>query len=691
MNGQITNMERSTTSDRILSTDKEATFSRLAAGWYAIKQKSEYLKGSDVIETSAKQSFDRKYPNAKSPRELDSRYQADRSAFANYYWTTVNNFLTDEANAYRSEYAKVINFYSDDEKLRNLSQGLDWWIRIQNRIKFINETFSMPPSTGSGTRLPGAPTPADYRISAISQDSVISQIFVEAQIPEESDIFLRIESLKNRISQEHKIFFYFLAEENWSVLENDINNPEALRKRIAKTLTPILDAAVLLENQVEHWYKEDWSQFQPALELIASILFPADEDLRKIALEIASEKYKWTASDYVEVAAIALGTLLVVLAPHALPGVVMAWLAGIEAAATIAVPITRMIEDAELKVFDRVEIFGREQLVVNRDNMQDLLITLLVIGLIFILQGVVRKGYQAFLKKKFAKWEHPGFGKSHKGQEQVTEESRHRGSRSTSKVLVRKPTEEWRNYIIWRKGFKPSREYGEMAHEAVISLTKHMKGIKHPKLVDCLDFLGKRRSKIAYAQNDSDVAEFGVWRFGEAERRRTGIFGKYGFAKKDALNPDGTERIITGTLQGKEIPLTNIWPFEEGGYWFHMESKYLNVVLDHAEALFQRALKPSLGLGDTVTTVGELHWWLAHAMPFKRGSAAITDMLTKSIFRFRGISVTPWKRKVVPDVAALCESNPKRFSLEYADKFEPPGIRFELPDNTSAITTATSL
>ena len=51
--------------------------------------------------------------------------------------------------------------------------------------------------------------------------------------------------------------------------------------------------------------------------------------------------------------------------------------------------------------------------------------------------------------------------------------------------------------------------------------------------------------------------------------------------------------------------------------------------------------------------VAPLHWWLSQTNYFIRGSAAISDMLSATLFEVHGLRRGPWKPNVNPDVTAL--------------------------------------
>ncbi len=72
--------------------------------------------------------------------------------------------------------------------------------------------------------------------------------------------------------------------------------------------------------------------------------------------------------------------------------------------------------------------------------------------------------------------------------------------------------------------------------------------------------------------------------------------------------------------------------------------------------------------------LGELHWWMAHAMPDGRGSAAKTEMGMRAIALAHGIALPPFRRGIVPDLEAFMQDM-ETFSQGYADMLEPPAYR----------------
>lgn len=55
--------------------------------------------------------------------------------------------------------------------------------------------------------------------------------------------------------------------------------------------------------------------------------------------------------------------------------------------------------------------------------------------------------------------------------------------------------------------------------------------------------------------------------------------------------------------------------------------------------------------------IGKIHWCLAQGMPFLRGSAAIAEVITKSLFESLRIQIKPWKNSFSPDLEAFIRSS----------------------------------
>lgn len=78
--------------------------------------------------------------------------------------------------------------------------------------------------------------------------------------------------------------------------------------------------------------------------------------------------------------------------------------------------------------------------------------------------------------------------------------------------------------------------------------------------------------------------------------------------------------------------------------------------------------KDNKTLAETVDKIAEIYWLISQAWPYKRGSAALADMMTKVIFDWLNIKISPWKKDINPNIEALI--NPlDDFKNTYASLF----------------------
>jgi len=177
--------------------------------------------------------------------------------------------------------------------------------------------------------------------------------------------------------------------------------------------------------------------------------------------------------------------------------------------------------------------------------------------------------------------------------------------------------------------------------------------------------LAASRRQTAELMGDPRAGEFGVRRRDDEPDgfTTTGTGGRYvGYQPRlaqrvqEAEGQDYGEFTMQGQIGNQTLDLTT------GSYlngrspadtWVHTPGRNIAPIMAHVETLYQRAMNPNLPLEQTIETVAEIHWWLAHAMPYKRGSAAITDAFTKAIFECRGMDTGRWSRGVLPDLEAF--------------------------------------
>lgn len=85
----------------------------------------------------------------------------------------------------------------------------------------------------------------------------------------------------------------------------------------------------------------------------------------------------------------------------------------------------------------------------------------------------------------------------------------------------------------------------------------------------------------------------------------------------------------------------------------HTDAANVPRIMEHAESLYSHALRPDIDNSQALSTMGELHWWLAHAMPDERGSAAKSEFSVRSIAQARGMDLPPFQHGILPDLEAM--------------------------------------
>lgn len=239
------------------------------------------------------------------------------------------------------------------------------------------------------------------------------------------------------------------------------------------------------------------------------------------------------------------------------------------------------------------------------------------------------------------------------------------------------PADDGARFLVKRSGFAANRVYGELAEVAVRDAGDKLARGEFKSLAELNDFLAARRGEIARTLGDPDAAIFGVRRTEEfGASAMTPIVGRYAYVaeRADAFAPPGDFGIrgLVLDINGTKVPSTAVLDARSayGRTWMHTSAHSIEPIMNHAETLFQRAMNPKLSVKESLETVGELHFYSAHAMPYARGSAAVSDMTSRAILDAKGIKSGPWKDGIVPDIEALVSNDAKKFGREYGTMFE---------------------
>jgi len=246
--------------------------------------------------------------------------------------------------------------------------------------------------------------------------------------------------------------------------------------------------------------------------------------------------------------------------------------------------------------------------------------------------------------------------------------------------------------------------YNRKCYQAILNAAKKIE--KNEPFIPLIEYLAKERQQIAIdleRYNRPDLAKkFGTPRYVDEYNKygsTTPISGKYEMygnrikelkkAKNSEClqiildkNKDVIEAFVYGkTKAGENIFLTRLRPEK----FVHTTKSNAKLALKEIEVLFTEMIAKNYGidLKNFMKDLGRIHWWLAHCMPWERGSAAISDTLVKSIMMAKGYQPTKWIPGIIPDCEALVTANVEEFVKKYTSFYEKLPERLSIKLSTS--------
>jgi Avirulence protein len=129
--------------------------------------------------------------------------------------------------------------------------------------------------------------------------------------------------------------------------------------------------------------------------------------------------------------------------------------------------------------------------------------------------------------------------------------------------------------------------------------------------------------------------------------------------------------VVCGYLTEEEnsaLHLTKLMPTK----FIHTSIKQWPKIFKEIDLLVKTLIfeAPDLPISSLCEKIGVIHWWLAHAMPWERGSAAISDMFCKALLLSQGYQPSKWIAGIMPDCEALTTPNCHEFAAKYLSFFE---------------------
>lgn len=257
-----------------------------------------------------------------------------------------------------------------------------------------------------------------------------------------------------------------------------------------------------------------------------------------------------------------------------------------------------------------------------------------------------------------------------------------------------------------------TQEYKAKTEAAVTEALARLSEGALPDATDILDLLAWHRREIAFDQYyGTDPEDFGISRADIGDRYTTPLTADHLRPYISTVetfietNPDTLEKIrsqlppaleddpryshviekaasVTAVLDGQPVELTTFLKASEylekseferifGGEpevlvaILHTKRQHIPAILKHVNRLYEEFKKSEFKtVADLSAAIGRMHWWLAQAVRYKRGSAAIIEMFAKTLFARHGVTIE-WNPKVKSDMEALLSKTPEEFILKY--------------------------
>lgn len=198
--------------------------------------------------------------------------------------------------------------------------------------------------------------------------------------------------------------------------------------------------------------------------------------------------------------------------------------------------------------------------------------------------------------------------------------------------------------------------------------------------------LGKYRARISRLSDPYSFDQFGVPRNYELN---TPLWGRYRpyleqlcnqalSNKNEKLNIWHYEILKTAdiaiisdisvTINNETLHLTGTSIRDGDCSWVHTHHKYIPAILQYCSHLLKNITKSRIDINDEdeiqliTESIAELHWFLAHAAVFNRGSAAVTEWIVSGLFQYHGLKVD-WSE--MADCQALIQADRHKYMENY--------------------------
>jgi hypothetical protein len=250
-----------------------------------------------------------------------------------------------------------------------------------------------------------------------------------------------------------------------------------------------------------------------------------------------------------------------------------------------------------------------------------------------------------------------------------------------------------------------NHEYGRRFHATVMQAASHIAQGDIASFRQLWDFVADARHQWAVASKDPRHHEFKsaprklnsvtaievcyayvadrLEQQAASGRRKLEVEQDWTASRLDPNRPQFlSHRVFTmkGSLNGREVDLTSValpsnasdFESEVGvpAYFYHRH-EHIDEIMSQMDSMFARLTRAARSPDKLLKALGEMHWWLAHAMPDGRGSAAKAEMAVRALAAAQGQELPSFKRGTVPDLEAFLMDR-KDFRASYPAMFDGP-------------------
>lgn len=142
------------------------------------------------------------------------------------------------------------------------------------------------------------------------------------------------------------------------------------------------------------------------------------------------------------------------------------------------------------------------------------------------------------------------------------------------------------------------------------------------------------------------------------------------FKRGDRVFITDGDLVLTGFNYPADVPPA-MQPYQPSFTFVHTYAEYIPKIYEKVDKLFASILEHPEPTKENMQKIGEMAWYLAHAMPCQRGSAATTELFARTMMKKIGLPIVPYEHPVPLDFEALIEPDKTKFIERFTNDFYP--------------------